>query len=128
MFNPQLVSVPSLHNAKLCAPPVATVDTFLLLRTPERVTAKGILLEVSLLFPRLPDALAPHATVVSSLQSATLCAADAETAITLLVNSAPVFIVTGTGTKLVLLLEFPSWPELFSHQAATVPSEHTARL
>ena len=46
---------------------------------------------------------------------------------TVLPASTPV-VITATGTLLSVALLLPNWPKLLSPQAATLPSEYSAKL
>ena len=48
-------------------------------------------------------------------------------ATTVLPASTPL-VFTATGTELGVVLPSPSWPKVLNPHAATVPSEHSARL
>ena len=82
---------------------------------------------VALALPNWPYELAPHAARVPSAHNAALNVSPAETAVTVLPASTPVRF-TSTGTELATVLPLPNWPHVLLPQAATVPSEHVARL
>ena len=95
--------------------------------TPLRSTATGVKRLVLLVSPNWPDSLFPQAATVPSAHSARLWPPPAETATTVLPASTPLRS-TSTGAELLLVVLLPNWPELFTPQATTVPSEHKARL
>ena len=127
MLSPQAATVPSEHKARLWVAPAATETTVLPASTPVFVTNTGTLLSVVLLLPSWPYSLNPQAATVPSEHKARLWAAPAATETTVLPASTPL-CVTRAGTWLSIVLLLPSWPYPLPPQAATVPSEHKARL
>ena len=95
--------------------------------TPEVFTAAGTRLPVVLLLPSWPEVLAPHAASVPSVHSTTVCITPAAMAMTVLPASTPA-VFTSTGRELLIRVLLPSWPPSLFPQAASVPSEHNARL
>ena len=95
--------------------------------TPLCVTRTGTLVFVVLLLPSSPALLYPQAATVPSEHRARLWSPPAATETTVLPASTPLD-VTRTGTLLLVVLLLPSCPNPFHPQAATVPSEHRARL
>src|ERR1035441_3231941 len=94
------------------------------------LTATGRLLcTPKVLLPNSPSRLRPQAATVPSPQSARLWSKPAAMATTVRPWSAePEFVFTATGARRFLLVLSPSWPYLLKPQAATVPSEHNAKL
>jgi hypothetical protein len=89
------------------------------------LTCKGMALVVTLVVPNWSKVFAPQAQTVPSERSARLYSPPAATATVL------VIAVTWTGVLVEVtgvVVPRPSWPELLSPQAQTVPSERSARL
>ena len=118
-----------MHSAKLYDVPAAMLTTVLPASTPPQFTNTGTreLLVLLLPLPSWPYELLPQAASVPSAHSARLCVEPAATATTFLPASTP-DKSTEIGTALAMLLLLPHWPELLAPQAATDPSEHSARL
>ena len=107
--------------------PPASAVTVLPSSTPLRSTATGTKALLLVLLPNWPELLAPQAASVPSAHNAKLWLPPAAMAMTRLPASKPL-VSTATGRVAVVVELLPNWPLLLYPQAATVPSEHNARL